>query len=166
MSHKNTYLFILNYQLISDIMPLTLHDIKPIGLCVTTEELFDTKRFIHNYCDGLILRGKDLQLCNDLTMLKRQLNAFNTQRKFFDGYKAIITSNIDKIIGLVSSRYGYEPQDVEKIRMNAKDMIKKVIRAESFEEILGLENEFKTKVTLPTYELFIRDLKRLKEKII
>ena len=78
----------------------------------------------------------------------------------------LLASTIDKIIGLVSSRYTYETEAVEKIRMNAKDMIKKVIRAESFEEILGLENEFKTKVTLPTYELFIKDLKKLKESII
>ena len=147
-------------------MPLTLHDVKPIGLCITTEELFDTKRFIHNYCDSLILRGKDLQLTNDLTMLKRQLNAFNTQKKFFDGYKAIITSNIDKIISLISSRYKYEPQQVEKIKMSAKDIIKKLLGTNSFEEIFGLQNEFKTKVTIPTYELFIKDLKRLKEKVI
>jgi len=147
-------------------MPLTLHDVKPIGLCITTEELFDTKRFIHNYCDTLILRGKDLQLCNDLTSLKRQLNSFNTQKKFFDGYKAIITSNIDKIISLVSSRYKYEPQQVEKIKMNAKDIIKKLLAINTFEEIFALENEFKTKVTLPTYELFIKDLKKLKENVI
>jgi len=147
-------------------MPLTLNDIKPVGLCVTTEELFDTKRFIHNYCDALILRGKDLQLCNDLTSVKRQLNSFQTQQKFFDGYKAIITSNIDKIISLISSRYKYEPQMVEKIKMNAKDIIKKVLEVNNFEQILVLQNEFKIKVTLPIYELFIKDLKRLKEKII
>jgi len=31
-------------------MPLTMHDIKPIGLCITTQELFDTKKFLLNYC--------------------------------------------------------------------------------------------------------------------
>jgi len=148
-------------------MPLTLHDIKPVGLCITTEELFDTKRFMHNYCDGLILRGRDVQLVNDLTVVKRELNMFNTQRKFFDGYKAIITSNIDKILGLISSRYGnIEPRGVERIEMSAKDLIKKILKVRSFEEILGMESEFRSKITLPVYELFLTDMKKSKEEII
>jgi hypothetical protein len=148
-------------------MPLTLHDIKPVGLCITTQELFDTKRFIYNYCDGLILRGRDISLTNDLTGVKRELNSLRTQRKFLDGYKAIITSNIDKIMGLVSSRYEKkEPLGVERITMNGKDLIKKILNTDNFEGILGLEAEFKSKITLPVYELFLSDLKKSKINII
>jgi len=148
-------------------MTLTLHDIKPIGLCITTQDLFDTKKFLHSFCDSFILRGKDVQLRNDLTVVKRELNAFRTQRKFFDGYKTIITSNIEKILCLVSSRYEkVESKGVERIVMNGKDLIKKILKTKSFEEILGLEAEFKSKITLPTYELFIHNLKRSKVNII
>jgi hypothetical protein len=122
---------------------------------------------MHNYCDGLILRGKDVQLINELTVVKRELNMFQTQRKFFDGYRAIITSNIDKILGIVISRYGnIEPRGVERIEMSAKDLIKKVLKTKSFEEILGMESEFRSKITLPVYELFLTDLKKAKEDII
>jgi len=142
-------------------MALTMHDIKPIGLCITTEELFDTKRFILNYCDGLILRGNDTNLANELTKIKRELNAFRTQIKFLEGYKAIITCNIDKILGLVASRYvKSEPRAVERIIMDGKTLIKKIINTKGFEEIPVLEAEFKSKITLPIYELFIRDLKK------
>jgi len=142
-------------------MALTLHDIKPIGLCITTEELFDTRRFILNYCDGLIIRGNDKNLTDELTRVKRELNAFRTQFKFLEGYKAIITSNIDKILGLVASRYAkVEPNRVERIIMDGKSLIKKIINTKSFEEIPVLEAEFKSKITLPIYELFIGELKK------
>jgi len=148
-------------------MTVTLHDIKPIGLCITTQDLFDTKKFLHSFCDSFILRGKDVQLRNELTTVKREMNAFRTQTKFFDGYKAIITSNIEKILCLVSSRYEkVEPKGVERILMDGKDLIKRILKTKSFEEILGLEAEFKSKITLPTYELFLRVLKRSKIDII
>lgn len=148
-------------------MTLTLHDIKPIGLCITTQDLFDTKKFLHSFCDSFILRGKDLQLRNDLIATKREMNAFRTQQNFFDGYKAIITSNIEKILCLISSRYEkVEPKGIERITMDGKDLIKKILKTKSFEEILGLEAEFKSKITLPTYELFIHGLKRSKVNII
>jgi len=142
-------------------MALTLNDIKPIGLCITTQELFDTKRFLYNYCDGLIIRGKDAQLVNELTVFKRDLNTFRTQLKFLNGYKAIITNNIDKILGIANSRYSRdEPRMVEQLIMNGKDIIKKTLKANNFEEILAMENEFKSKITLPIYELFIKSLKK------
>jgi hypothetical protein len=144
-----------------DAMALTLNDIKPIGLCITTQELFDTKRFLYNYCDGLIIRSKDTNLVNDLTLFKKDLNSFRTQLKFLNGYKAIITNNIDKILGIATSRFSKdEPRMVEQLVMNAKDLIKKTLAANNFEEILAMENEFKTKVTLPIYELFIKSLKK------
>jgi len=142
-------------------MVLTMHDIKPIGLCVSTEELFDTRRFILNYCDGLIMRGNDDNLRSELTKVKREMNAFRTQNKFFEGYKAIITCNIDKILGLVASRYTkFEPDKVERIIMDGKTLVKKIINTKGFEEIPILEAEFKSKITLPIYELFISELKK------
>jgi hypothetical protein len=148
-------------------MVLTLHDIKPIGLCITTEELFDTRRFILNYCDGLILRGNDQNLANELTRVKREMNAFRTQNKFLEGYKAIIACNIDKILGLVASRYvRVEPNKVEKIIMDGKNLVKKIINTKGFEEIPALEAEFKSKITLPIYELFITELKKANITVI
>jgi len=148
-------------------MVLTLNDIKPIGLCITTQELFDTKRFLYNYCDGLILRSKDVNLVNDLTAFKRELNSLRTQIKYLAGYKAIITSNIDKILGIASSRYSKnEPKMVEQLVMNGKDMIKKILRANNFEDVLVMEGEFKSRITLPVYELFIKSLKKSKINVI
>ncbi|MDI6826151.1 MAG: hypothetical protein QMD36_03075 [Candidatus Aenigmarchaeota archaeon] len=142
-------------------MPLTLHDIKPIGLCVTTEELFDTRRFILNYCDGLIIRGKDTRLSDELTRIKRELNVFRTQFKFLEGYKAIIISNIDKILGLITSRYSkIEPKKVERIVMDGMSLIKKIVNIKNFEEIPALEGEFKSKISLPVYEMFISELRK------
>ncbi len=148
-------------------MALTLNDIKPIGLCITTQELFDTKRFLYNYCDGLILRSKDANLVNNLTTFKRELNSMRTQIKYLSGYKAIITSNIDKILGIATSRYSKdEPRAVEQLVMNGKNMIKKILSANNFEDILAMEGEFKSKITLPVYELFIKSLKRSKINVI
>jgi hypothetical protein len=60
---------------------------------------------------------------------------------------------------LVSSRYS-------KILMSSKDLIKKILETNNFEEILDLEVEFKSKIVLPIYELFINDLKRSKINVI
>jgi hypothetical protein len=83
------------------------------------------------------------------------------------GYKAIITSNIDKILGIATSRYSKnEPKMVEQLIMNGKDMIKRILRANNFEDILAMEAEFKSKITLPVYELFIKSLKKSKIDVI
>ncbi len=148
-------------------MPITMHDTKPVGLCVATQELFDKKRFLLNSCDGLILRGDDTRLRNMLTTTKRELNAFRTQRKFFDGYKAVITSNIDKILGLVESRYSnFAPNEVDQITKNGKSIIERLLKTDNFDDILKMEADFKSKITLPTYQLFINSLKRSKIKVI
>lgn len=148
-------------------MPITLNDVKPISLCITTEELLDTKRFLLNFCDGLIARSKDNRLIEDLTAIKRELNSFRTQPRFFNGYKTIITNNIDKILALVTSRYyKNSPKKVERIAMDGKDIIKKILRKNNFEEMLGLESEFKSKITLPIYQLFIDDMKRSNIQVI
>jgi len=123
--------------------------------------------FRYNYCDGLILRSKDVNLVNDLTVFKRDLNSLRTQIKYLAGYKAIITSNIEKILGIATSRFSKDELEmVERLTINGKNMIKKILRASNFEDILTMESEFKSKITLPVYELFIKSLKRSKINVI
>jgi hypothetical protein len=148
-------------------MSLTLHDIKPIGLCISTLELFDTKRFLLNYCDGLVLRGDDVRLKNKITNMRRELNSIRGQPKFLEGYKAILVSNIDKIIALVDSRYAKTfSEDVGLVKKSGNGLIDKILGANNFEEIMILENSFKSNVVLPTHRLFIDDLKRSRIQIV
>jgi hypothetical protein len=93
--------------------------------------------------------------------LKRELNSITTQKKFLDGHKTAIISNIDKILGLVSSRYAQiDLRATERIISAGKELIDKVMFANSFEEIAMLEPMFKSKITLPVYELFIDSMKK------
>lgn len=148
-------------------MTLTLHDIKPIGLCISTQELFDTKRFLLNYCDNLVLRGDDVKLKNKLTTIRRELNSMRGQVKFLEGYKAILISNIDKIMALVDSRYAKTfLEDVQTVKKSGRKIIEKILDANSFEEIMSLENDFKSNIVLPTYRLFIDDLKKSRIQIV
>ncbi|MEM5801287.1 MAG: hypothetical protein QXQ58_02415 [Candidatus Aenigmatarchaeota archaeon] len=148
-------------------MSLTMHDIKPIGLCITTQEMFDTRKFLLNYCDNTLLRGGDPSLSNKLNSLKRDLNSIRTQQKFLDGYKTVMINNIDKIIALVESRYGKTfSEDVELVKKSGRNIIEKIMNAQSFDEIAILEDVFKTNVVLPTYRLFIDDMKKLKINIV
>jgi len=142
-------------------MVLTLHDVTPIGLCIATQDLFDAKRFQSNFCDNLLLRAKDAKLGSGLTNLKRELNSVVTQKKFLDGHKTAIISNIDKILGLVSSRYAQtDLRATERIISEGKELISKVMFAGSFEEIAALEPVFKSRITLPVYELFVDSIKK------
>ncbi|MEM5793421.1 MAG: hypothetical protein QXY45_03660 [Candidatus Aenigmatarchaeota archaeon] len=147
-------------------MVLTMQDTKPLGLCIATQELFDTKRYILNFCDGIVLRGRDPSLINKVTAVKRDLNSFRTQSKFLEGHKAIIVSNIDKIMGSVDRYYKANPNEVESVLLAGKEIIEKVLRAATFDDIMKLENEFKTKITLPVYQMFINDLKRSNIKMV
>ena len=142
-------------------MTLTIHDIKPMGLCVSTLELFDSRKFLLNYCDGLILRGDDARLAQRLTQFKRELNSFMSQPKYLEGYKAIIANNIDKIIALVEGRYAKTySADVESVKVHGKKLIEKVLNAMSFDAISMMEGDFKTSIMLPTYRLFVDDMKK------
>lgn len=144
-------------------MTLTLSDITPIGLCIATQDLFDAKRFQQNFCDNLLLRARDKNLEPKLTMLKRELNSTSTEKKFLEGHKTAIINNIDKILSLVSSRYSQiNFRVVETIVSDGKQLINEVLRADSFEKIAELEPLFKSKITLPVYELFIQYLKKTK----
>ncbi|HKZ45263.1 MAG TPA: hypothetical protein VJ343_01005 [archaeon] len=148
-------------------MPLTLADITPIGMCLATQDLFDAKRFQSNFCDNLLLRARDKKLEPSLNSLKRELSSIMTEKKFLDGHKTAIISNIDKIIGLVSSRYSQvDMRLAEGVVANGRDLIEKVMFADNFEQIARLEPSFKTKVTLPVYELFMAHMKRSKISVI
>ena len=148
-------------------MSLTLADITPLGLCIATQELFDAKRFQSNFCDNLVLRNRDQKLVPRLTSLKRELNSIVTEKKFLDGHKTAIINNIDKIIGLVSSRYlQVDFRLAESIVTSGKELIEKVMFTDNFEQIASLEPSFKTKITLPVYELFIGHMKKSKVSII
>lgn len=142
-------------------MTLTLHDITPVGLAIATQELFDAKRFQLNFCDYLLLRVKDANLSPTVSDLKRELNSAQNQKKFLEGHKTAIISNIDKIMSLVTSRYSSMDMRVsENVINNSKDLIKRVMYATSFDDVARLEPLFKSGVTLPVYELFSNAMKR------
>jgi hypothetical protein len=148
-------------------MVLTLSEITPIGLCIATQDLFDAKRFQANFCDNLLLRVKNSMLGPKLTMLKRELNSTMTQGKFLDGHKTAIISNIDKILGMVSSRYSQSDMKAAgKIIEDGQELISKIISSNSFEDIAALEPVFKTKITFPVYELFVSSMKKSKVQMI
>lgn len=148
-------------------MTITLADVTPIGLCISTQDLFDAKRFQLNFCDNLLLRARDQNMSPKLTALKRDLASVMTERKFLDGHKTAIISNIDKIMGLVSSRYTkVDLRLAESIISSGKELIEKVLVAESFERISKFESQFKTKITLPVYELFMGSMKKSKVSMI
>lgn len=138
-----------------------MQEVIPIGLCVATQDLIDARRFRQNFCDTLILRGRERALIEKLTPFKQELNSRMHQSKYLEGHKAVIISNIDKIISVTASRYAQmDPNTVSSIVENGKVIIIKVMAALSFDEIAQLENVFKSKITLPVYDLFTRNLKR------
>jgi hypothetical protein len=147
-------------------MALTLQDIKPVSLCIATEELFDSKRFRENFCDNLVLKGKDREIEELISPFKREL-IDRDPKKFLEGYKAVIISNIDKILSLVSARYSnIDLKKVEDIVKNGRELIKKVLFAASFEEISSFEQIFKSKVSLPTYSLFISAMRSSNVRVV
>lgn len=143
-------------------MALTIHDLTPISLCIATQELFDAKRYKLNFCDYLLLRARDQKLEPRLVEMKRDLNSILSRERFLDGHKAAIISNIDKIISLVASRYlRVDLKVTQEVVANAKELLAKVMYASSFEEIAALEPDFRSKVTLPVYQLFATEMKLL-----
>jgi hypothetical protein len=142
-------------------MPITLADITPVALCISTQDLFDAKRFQLNFCDNLLLRAKDEILEPTLIKIKREINTKALEKKFLEGYKTVIISNIDKIIGLVVSRYSkIDLKLAQSVVIEGKDLIERVSLANSFEDIAKLEPVFKSKITLPVYEMFLSYLKQ------
>jgi hypothetical protein len=147
-------------------MTMTLHDITPVGLCIATQELFDAKRFQQNFGDHILLRAKDNELSPSISDLKKELNSQN-QKKFIEGHKVAIISNIDKIMSLVTARYHSMDMRVsENVIQNSKDLILRVMYATSFNDIARLEPIFKSGVTLPVYELFMNSMKKSRISVI
>lgn len=124
----------------------------PLALALATQELLDSKRFRRNFCDNLIL-GQRERLQPQLLNLKRELNLSETSKKFFEGYKITIISNLDKIIGLVSRQLKANPATIQKIVASCKNIMEEVLNAESFEKISQLEPKFKSEVTLELFKL-------------
>ena len=98
------------------------------------------------------LRGKD-----HFMSLGESINRFADILK---GHKAVIVSNIDKILSLVSRYAQINYRTVEDIMTNGKDLIKRVMFADNFDQIASLEPFFKSKINLPTYQLFLEYEKR------
>ena len=142
-------------------MPITMSEITPVGLCIATEDLFDTKRYRQNFCDNILLRVKDKGLDQYIIPLKKDLNNPVTQKKFLEGHKAVIISNIDKIIAHAAARYAQlDYKEVESIVTEGKVLIKKILFAESFDQLGSLAPTFKSKISLKVYSLFLESMKR------
>lgn len=141
---------------------VTINDILPIGLCLAMEELFDVRRFRGNFGDNIIMRSKDPKLSPRMIKIKRELNSMMTEQNFLQGHKTAILGNMDKILSLAARYAKTDLRDVEAIVSNGKSLMEKVIFAERFEQIAQLEPEFKSKIMLPIYSLFIKAMKRNK----
>jgi len=106
---------------------------------------------------------RDIRLESKLQRLKRELNSVMTEKNFLSGHKTAIISNIDKILALVASRYSQmDLRMSENVIKDGKELIDKIILAENFEQIASLENTFRSKITLPVYELFSAYMKKSK----
>ncbi|MBI2543081.1 MAG: hypothetical protein HYW24_02765 [Candidatus Aenigmarchaeota archaeon] len=143
-------------------MSMNMQEITPLSLCIVTQDLIDGKRFQQNFCDNVILRNRDVSLETKLIPIKRELNSVTYQGKYLDGHKLAIISNVDKIIGLVTRYSEIDMNLVQSIIYNGKIIINKVLNADSFDKITELESVFKSKITLPVYDLYIRHSKKLK----
>lgn len=142
-------------------MHMTMSDVMPIGLCLATDELFDTKRYQQNWCDHCLLRSKDSETEAVIWPVKKELGGSAYQKKYLEGHKAAIASNIDKILGLVTARYArLNIKSIEALVKEGKSLIRKVLQAQSFEDILIMQPTFKSKIVLPVYELFLESNKR------
>jgi hypothetical protein len=140
---------------------VSISDITPVGLCLVTQELLDSKRFCEYFGDNLILRFKDKGLEQTILPIKKDLNSLMARRKFLQGHKAVIISNIDKILALVSARYSkIDLKEVEKIILEGKELVKKVAFTDSFENLSNLAPRFRSKIALPVYSLFLKYEKR------
>jgi hypothetical protein len=142
-------------------MALTLNDITPIGLCIVTQELMDTRKFQNGFCDNTIMKTRDEELQTKLTSIKRELNSYATENKFLQGHKAVIVNNMDKINALVISRFFQQDlKAVESIVAHSKDLMARVLGASSFQDISVLEPTFRSKVSLPVYDLFLQYMRK------
>ena len=141
----------------------TLHEMRLLALCQVTYELLDVKKFLLGFCDGILLSSDEKNdiLKRLLSEVKKELNSFRVQKKFFDGYKAVVLSNMDKIINLVQARFQkMYPREVENILASLRDFMKKILNATDFEKLVGMDAKFKREVLLPIYELHLKQEKK------
>jgi len=139
---------------------ITLAEVTPLAFCVQTDDLFDFKMFQSSFGDYIVLREKNPELSEFIIQSKRELNSSMQQIKFLEGYKLVIIRNLDKIMSLVESRYyNVDKATVERVLSACRQLIKKVLVAESFQKIQELEPVFKKEVLLRVYSLFTQTLK-------
>lgn len=138
---------------------ITMQEIEPLALCLATQQLFD-RRFRSNFGDNIILRDRDVKLEPMLVKIKREINSMMTEKKYLEGHKMNIINNIDRIMALVTRYTSVDMRMVEEVVKNGKELIKKVVAADSFDAIGSLEPAFKGQITLPVYSLFTEKSKR------
>ncbi len=139
-----------------------MNEITPVALCIATADLFDTKRFQANFADNMILRVRDRSMERELIPIKRELNSPVTQKKFLDGHKTAIINNIDKILALLENRYAHiDLKQAQTIATAGKELMAKVLIADTFDSVGRLESTFRNRVMLPTYSLFVESMKRV-----
>ena len=139
---------------------ITLAELTPLAFCIQTDDLFDFKMFQSSFGDHIVLREKNPELSEFIVQSKRELNSTMQQIKFLEGYKLVIVRNLDKIMSLVESRYSsIDKVSVDRILTACRQLIKKVLVAESFQNIQELEPTFKKEVLLRVYSLFSQTIK-------
>lgn len=144
-----------------------MSDLMPVSLCLSTHELFDAKRFVQNFCDYTLLRSRDLETENMIWPMKKEIGSTQFYKKYVEGHKAVIVSNIDKILSLVTARYAMlNIKSIETIVKDGRSIMRKVLQAQSFEDVLLLEPTFKSKIVLPVYELFLEYNKRSQSRVM
>lgn len=137
---------------------ITMQEMEPLALCIVTQQMFD-RRFRTAFCDNTMLRERDPRLEPELVRMKREMNSGMTERKYIEGHKANIVNNLDRIIALVPRYAKSDIHGVEAVVRNGKELMRKVLAADSFEQLSAMDAEFKTKITLAVYELYSRHSK-------
>jgi len=137
----------------------TLADITPVAFCIQTDDLFDFKTFQSSFGDHLLLREREAEFEEFLIGIKRRLNLSSTQQEFLEGYKTVLIRNLDKIMSLVERYSTIDERTVSNIKSTIKQLIRKVLVAESFDKIQELEPNFRRNVMLQVYSLFLKSIK-------
>lgn len=139
---------------------ITMQEMEPLALCIVTQQMFD-RRFRTAFCDNVLLRERDLKLEPELLRMKREMSSNMTERKYLEGHKASIINNLDRIIALAARYAKADVHGTEAVMKSGKEMMHKVLAAESFEELASMDAEFKTKITLAVYGLYSRHEKMM-----
>ncbi|MCX6820586.1 MAG: hypothetical protein NT016_01400 [Candidatus Aenigmarchaeota archaeon] len=137
---------------------ITMQEMEPLAYCMVTQQMFD-RRFRMAFCDNTLLRERDMTLEPELLRMKREMNSGMTERKYLEGHKANILNNLDRIVVLVARYAKSDVHGTEAVMRNGKEMMRKVLAVESFDELSSMDAEFKTKILLAVYELYSRHSK-------